>query len=116
MKGLKAQKIIKKFGPDLPEVLKSIDLFIPSGSFCSITGRSGSGKSTLLYILSTLDVPTSGEVIIDGVNLQQLNLKEQHHFRNKNMGFVFQFHHLLPELTAIENVLLPALKADIVFG
>lgn len=112
MSGIEAINIGKNFGTNSPQILKDINLVIPSASFCTITGRSGSGKSTLLYILSTLDEPSSGKIIIDGIDLSQLNQKEQHRFRNLTMGFVFQFHHLLPELTTLENVLLPALKAD----
>jgi ABC-type lipoprotein export system ATPase subunit len=114
MSGIEAINIVKTFGPNTPQILKGINLVIPSGSFCTITGRSGSGKSTLLYILSTLDEATSGKVIINGIDLSQLNQKEQHRFRNQTMGFVFQFHHLLPELTTLENVLLPALKAGLI--
>jgi len=77
----------------------------------SIVGRSGSGKSSLLYIISTLDRPTSGEVMIDGVATSALSVKEIHRFRNEKMGYVFQFHHLLPELTVVENVLMPARKS-----
>lgn len=112
MKGLIARSLYKKFSSAGPHVLKNINLDIPEGSFCSITGRSGSGKSTLLYILSTLDTPSTGEILINGTNVHQLSIEKQHLFRNENMGFVFQFHHLLPELTALENILLPALKAN----
>jgi len=76
----------------------------------AITGRSGSGKSTLLYIISSLDKPTSGDVEIDQESLTSFDSKKLHHFRNQNMGFVFQFHHLLPELTALENIMMPTLK------
>ncbi len=93
-------------------VLKGISGEIKDGEMVSITGRSGSGKSTLLYIISSLDKPTSGNVLIDGVSLNKIDSKELHRFRNQKMGFVFQFHHLLPELTALENVLMPSLKAD----
>ena len=93
-------------------VLKGISGEIKDGEMVSITGRSGSGKSTLLYIISSLDKPTSGNVLIDGVSLNKIDSKELHRFRNQKMGFVFQFHHLLPELTALENVLMPSLKAE----
>lgn len=100
----------KSFGRPSIEILKGISANIQDKEFISITGRSGSGKSTLLYIISSLDRPTSGEVIVDGYSLQKMSPKEIHRFRNQEMGFVFQFHYLLPELTALENVLMPALK------
>lgn len=99
-------KIIKEFGHPAHRILHEIDLEIKDGEFVSISGRSGSGKSTLLYILSTLDNPTAGEVLIDGKNPMQMDSKELHHLRNTSIGFIFQFHYLLEELTAIENVLL----------
>jgi len=102
--------IRKSFGQMKTEILKGISEEIKTGEMVSITGRSGSGKSTLLYIISTLDKPTTGAVTIDGVDIASLNSKELHRFRNEKMGFVFQFHHLLPELTALENVLMPAIK------
>lgn len=98
--------IIKEFGTPPTRVLKGIDLEIHTGEFISISGRSGSGKSTLLYILSTLDDPTQGIVEIDGRSPAHMKSKELHYFRNTQVGFIFQFHYLLPELTAIENVLL----------
>ena len=94
-------------------VIKNVNLEIQKGEFVSLTGKSGSGKSTLLYLLSSLDFPTTGRVIIDGKDLGKLNQKELHKFRNKEMGFIFQFHYLLPEFTAYENVLMPARKAGI---
>lgn len=102
------RNIIKEFGetPSI-RVLHGIDLEIQDGEFVSISGRSGSGKSTLLYILSTLDDPTEGEVIIDDFSPAKIGSKRLHHFRNTRVGFIFQFHYLLPELTALENVLLP---------
>jgi len=106
------KEITKSFGDPPTRVLKGISGEIKNGEMLSITGRSGSGKSTLLYIISSLDRPTSGEVIIDGVPLSSLTKKELHLFRNIKMGFVFQFHHLLPELTAMENVLMPTLKVQ----
>lgn len=109
------KKIIKEFGNPPVRVLHDIDFDIKSGEFVSISGRSGSGKSTLLYIISTLDNPSSGEVIFDGKSVESMTADEIHKFRNENIGFIFQFHYLLEELTAIENVLLPArnLKKDI---
>jgi putative ABC transport system ATP-binding protein/lipoprotein-releasing system ATP-binding protein len=103
--------IRKEFGQPPTQVLKGIRLRIEDGEFVSFVGRSGCGKSTLLYIMSTLDQPSSGTVEIDGHNVQTLSQQALHRFRNLNMGFVFQFHHLLPELNALENVLMPALKS-----
>lgn len=105
---IKAVNVKKSFGDPEVEVLHGLDFEIPSGSFTSITGRSGSGKSTLLYILSTLDLPTSGSILLNNQDISLMKDEELHHFRNLKMGFIFQFHFLLPELTAIENVLMPA--------
>ncbi|HEY8272540.1 MAG TPA: ABC transporter ATP-binding protein [Pseudobdellovibrionaceae bacterium] len=104
------REIKKSFGFNATPILKGISAEIETGEMVSITGRSGSGKSTLLYIISSLDRPTSGDVLIDDKSLLLMNSKDLHQFRNQKMGFVFQFHHLLPELTAVENVLMPALK------
>lgn len=104
-------QIRKSFGEPPTDVLKGIDARIENGEMISIMGRSGSGKSTLLYIISSLDKPTSGDVLVDGVSLVSMDSQSLHHFRNQKMGFVFQFHHLLPELTALENVMMPTLKA-----
>ncbi len=93
------------------EVLKGITLSFPRGEFASIVGPSGSGKSTLLYLLSGLDRPTSGRVEFDGVDLSTFSEIELARFRNRRMGFVFQFHFLLPEFTAQENVAMPLLIA-----
>ncbi len=92
-------------------ILKGINLSINDGEFVALTGRSGSGKSTLLYVMSSLDKASQGEVLIDGHDLQKLSKEDLHRFRNQNMGFVFQFHYLLPELTALENILMPARKS-----
>ena len=95
-------------------ILKGIDLGISSGEVLSIVGPSGAGKSTLLHILGALDRPSEGKVILDGEDIYQLNDRQRSSLRNKKIGFVFQFYHLLPELTALENVLLPALvKGDL---
>ena len=107
---IKMELITKSFGTSNTIVLKGISGEIADGEMVSITGRSGSGKSTLLYIISSLDKPTSGNILIDGISLLDIGKKDLHRFRNLSMGFVFQFHHLLPELTAIENILMPALK------
>lgn len=91
------------------DILKGVDLEIKQGEIVSIVGSSGAGKTTLLTILGTLDRPTKGEVFINGQEVSKLNDKKLAAFRNQNIGFVFQFHQLLPEFTAIENVCIPAL-------
>lgn len=103
---IKAKNIQKSYG-DL-QVLKGVDVQINKGEVISIVGASGAGKSTLLQIIGTLDKPDTGEVLINEVNTSVLKDKELSLFRNKNIGFVFQFHHLLPEFTALENVCIPA--------
>jgi len=103
---IKAENIHKSYG-DL-EVLKGVDLQIKKGEVISIVGASGAGKSTLLQIIGTLDKPNKGSMEINDVNTSILKDKELSLFRNKNIGFVFQFHHLLPEFTALENVCIPA--------
>lgn len=94
------------------QALKNIDLGIRPGEFISIVGASGSGKSTLLYVISTLDTDYSGEILLDGVHLDKLTPNQQAEIRNEKIGFVFQFHYLLPEFTVLENVMLPALKLN----
>lgn len=106
---IKARGITKQFG-DL-QVLKGIDLEIHQGEVVSIVGPSGAGKTTLLQILGTLDKPNAGEVIINNTSISKLSEKELSRFRNTNIGFVFQFHQLLPEFNAVENIILPALIA-----
>jgi lipoprotein-releasing system ATP-binding protein len=91
------------------EVLKGVSIDIPKGNMVSIVGKSGSGKSTLLHILGTLDSPDTGSVEICGVGIKGLGTRTLASLRNKHLGFVFQFHHLLPEFTAIENIAMPAL-------
>lgn len=93
------------------QVLKNINLSIAESSVVTIVGASGAGKSTLLHIIGTLDKPDNGKVVIDNTDLYSLSDKELAAYRNQNIGFVFQFHHLLPEFTAEENVALPALIA-----
>lgn len=105
-------QIVKSFGQPPTMILKGISGEIQNGEMLAITGRSGSGKSTLLYIISSLDQATSGDVLVDGASLAQMNKTELHHFRNQKMGFVFQFHYLLPELSALENILMPAMKQN----
>lgn len=99
--------ITKSFGS--LQVLKDIDLHIEKGEVVSIVGPSGAGKTTLLQIIGTLDKPDSGGIIIDGTDVMKLSSRKLSEFRNKRIGFVFQFHQLLPEFTAVENVMLPAL-------
>ena len=103
--------IRKSFGS--LEVLKGIDLHIDKGEVVSIVGPSGAGKTTLLQIIGTLDHPDAGSVIIDGIDVGQLNKKKLADFRNQHIGFVFQFHQLLPEFTAIENIMIPAYIAGV---
>lgn len=101
-----AKNIVKRYGT--LEVLKGVSLEIKKGEIVSIVGSSGAGKSTLLHILGTLDTPDVGEVILNETVLTRLNGNSLANFRNKHIGFVFQFHHLLPEFSAFENVCIPA--------
>jgi lipoprotein-releasing system ATP-binding protein len=103
---IKATNIHKSYG-DL-HVLKGVDIEIQPGEIVCIVGKSGAGKSTLLHILGTLDTADKGQVVIDNTDVSRLNVKEIAHFRNQRIGFIFQFHHLLPEFTALENVCIPA--------
>lgn len=102
---LRAKNIYKKYGS--VEVLKGVGVIIETGEIVSIVGPSGSGKSTLLHILSTLDKPDAGEVTLHDIQVTALQGKKLADFRNKHIGFVFQFHHLLPEFSALENVCIP---------
>ena len=105
---IELKKINKIYGTQIKtQVLYDLDLTIPQGSFNSIIGQSGSGKSTLLNIVGTLDQPTSGEVYINGRRTDQMKKNELAALRNETLGFVFQFHYLLPEFSALENVLMP---------
>jgi lipoprotein-releasing system ATP-binding protein len=108
---IQLEGITKSFGS--LQVLKGIDLEINSGEVVSIVGPSGAGKTTLLQIMGTLDDPDAGTVSIDGTNLSRMKQKELSAFRNKHIGFVFQFHQLLPEFTAIENIMIPAFIAGV---
>ena len=101
--------ITKSFGN--LQVLKGIDLHINKGEVVSIVGPSGAGKTTLLQIIGTLDRPDEGTVVIDGMEISQLSKKRLADFRNQHIGFVFQFHQLLPEFTALENIMIPAFIA-----
>lgn len=104
---IKGVNLSKQYGK--LSVLKQVNIQIEKGEIVSIVGKSGAGKSTLLHILGTLDRPNAGEVFLNGVRVSNLNDKDLSKFRNQHIGFVFQFHHLLPEFTALENVMMPAL-------
>ncbi|MCE8179014.1 ABC transporter ATP-binding protein [Porphyromonas gingivalis] len=106
---IEARDIRKSFGS--LEVLKGVDIAIDRGEIVSIVGTSGAGKTTLLQILGTLDRADSGELRIDGTDIMGMNNRKQAEFRNRRLGFIFQFHRLLPEFTALENVMIPALIA-----
>ncbi len=106
---IQIEKLTKSFG-DL-QVLKGVDLTIEKGEVISIVGSSGAGKTTLLQLIGTLDKPTSGTIRFNGEDLGRLSSKRLAAFRNRHIGFVFQFHQLLPEFTALENIVIPALIA-----
>ena len=108
---IEVKNIHKSFGT--LEVLKGVDLTVEKGEIVSIIGKSGAGKTTLLQIIGTLDKPDSGCVVIDGVEVFALKEKELADFRNRHIGFIFQFHQLLPEFNALENVMMPAMIARI---
>lgn len=110
---IKAKELYKSFrvGSGTVEVLKGVDLSIEKGEFVAIVGPSGVGKSTLLHLLGALDRPTAGEISYEGVSLGRLDNGQVARFRNQTIGFIFQFHHLLPEFTALENVMMPLLVA-----
>ncbi len=110
---VEATNLTKSFedGKRKIEVLKNVNLAVRKGELLSIIGASGSGKSTLLQLLGGLDKPSSGDVLINDCAIHSLNEKQQARFRNKNLGFVYQFHHLLSEFTALENVAMPCLLA-----
>lgn len=103
---IEVRDIRKSFGA--LEVLKGISLEVGQGEIVSIVGPSGAGKTTLLQIMGTLDKPDAGDVLFDGISVEKLGAREMAEFRNRRIGFVFQFHQLLPEFTAIENVMIPA--------
>ena len=111
---LKAQGIHKSYGQ--LEILKGVDLNVAKGEIVTIVGASGAGKSSLLNILGTLDKPDAGQLFIDGIELSRLINKHLSDFRNRRIGFIFQFHHLLAEFDAIENVCIPAFIAGISRG
>ncbi len=111
---IKVENIHKSFGS--LEVLKGVDLHVSKGEVVSIVGASGAGKSTLLNIMGSLMQPSGGKVLIGGTDIFALGAKELAAFRNREIGFVFQFHHLLPEFTALENVVMPALIGGAKWG
>jgi lipoprotein-releasing system ATP-binding protein len=106
---IQAREIVKSYGS--LKVLKGVSVVIDKGEIVSVTGASGAGKSTLLHILSTIDRADSGHVVVDGIETGKLNDRKLAGFRNRKVGFVFQFHHLLPEFTALEIVCIPAFFA-----
>ncbi|MDE6299856.1 MAG: ATP-binding cassette domain-containing protein, partial [Muribaculaceae bacterium] len=108
---IEIRNVTKSYGP--LTVLHNVSLSIPEGEIMAIVGPSGAGKTTLLQIAGTLDRPDSGEVVFDNIDLFSLKDRRLSEFRNKNIGFVFQFHQLLPEFTALENVAMPALIAGV---
>ena len=108
---IEVRNIHKSFGS--LQVLKGVELTVQKGEIVSIIGKSGAGKTTLLQIIGTLDKPDSGKVLIDGVDVFVLKEKELADFRNRHIGFIFQFHQLLPEFTTLENVMMPAMIARI---
>lgn len=103
-------------GEETITVLAGVDLTVRSGDSLAIVGASGSGKSTLLQLMGTLDVPTSGTILFNGSDISTLGWKERARIRNRNMGFVFQFHHLLPEFSTLENVAMPGIIGGMARG
>jgi ABC-type lipoprotein export system ATPase subunit len=112
---LRARALTKTYtmGKRSLEVLRGVDLDVARGGFLALRGASGAGKSTLLHLIGGLDLPNAGEIFFDGQNLVQFSERKLTHFRNRHVGFIFQAYHLLPELTALENVCLPARMARI---
>lgn len=110
---IRLEKVVKAFGDPPVQIIKNVSFEIQDGECVALTGKSGSGKSTLLYMVSSLDNPTSGRVLLQGQDIAQMDQRELHRFRNQHMGFIFQYHYLLPEFSALENVLMPAIKAGV---
>ncbi len=115
---IRAENIVKTYtdGPEVLHILRGLDLSVQAGEFLAITGISGSGKSTLLHILGLLDEWDSGSVYFDGQDVSALSTGQRGQLRNQQIGFVFQFYHLLPELTVLENTMLPAMVANSTFS
>lgn len=112
---ISSRQLVKSYndGASKVEVLRGIDLTISKGDRVAIIGPSGSGKSTLMHLMGGLDKPTSGDICINDVNWQQINEKQRCRLRNQHLGFIYQFHHLLPEFSALENVSMPLLLAGV---
>lgn len=110
---LKTIHLDKELGQQKSLILNDINIDVEQGEFIALTGKSGSGKSTLLYVLSTLDTPTRGQVFYHGEDVQKMSSKDLHQLRNHKIGFIFQFHYLLADLSALENVLMPTRKAGL---
>lgn len=110
---IRALHLTKRFTPTGPAVIDDLSVDINDGDFISLVGRSGSGKSTLLYLISSLDRKYEGEVFYDQTEITRMEMEDLHRLRNRQMGFVFQFHYLINELSALENILLPARKANL---
>ena len=115
---IKTEGVFKSYKMGVTEVsvLKGVDMVVKKGEFVAVVGASGSGKSTLLHILGALDNPNKGTVIFDGRELNNLSVRDLNRFRNKMIGFVFQFYHLLDELSVLENVYLPAMISKGLIG
>ena len=115
---LQANNLTKSYRrhANMVKVLQGLDLTVSAGEFLSIVGVSGSGKSTLLHLLGTLDAPDSGAISLDGKRIDTIRGRERDQLRNRTFGFIFQFYHLLPELSALDNVLMPAYIAESVVG
>lgn len=112
--GIRGLNLSKSFGHPPTTVLHGVNVDIRDGEFVVLTGKSGSGKSTLLYLLGALDTPTAGHVEFDGERLDQMDSFHLHQLRNRRIGFVFQSHHLMPEFTMLENILMPTRKAGLI--
>ena len=111
MNMISTRQVIKSYGS--LQVLKGIDIEVAPSEIVSIVGPSGAGKTTLLQLIGTLDMPDSGSIIVNGIDISGLRSDEMASFRNKHIGFVFQFHQLLPEFTALENIMIPALLGGV---
>ena len=110
---LEVRNVCKDLGEPPQRILDHISFSVSQGEFIALTGKSGSGKSTLLYTISSLDSVTEGQILYDGRDITRFSAPELHRLRNESIGFVFQFHYLLPELTALENVLMPTRKTGV---